>query len=249
MNDVDEQDWGWGHWEVYFGLVLLATVIYVVAGAGMSLAGLTAIAVLALLVPWYLLLGRRAFRVERSGALCHAYIAGVIISAGVAAVAAGESSFVLFALCPQCFMVLTWRQSLGAVVLLLSVPAVRFLSQATGPGAVTRIALWGVVIIGSGAFFGFWIERILLQSRERRELIERLKTTQAELAEVSREAGALAERERLATEIHDTLAQGFTSILMLLRAADPHIGLDTDEPRRVSPTSASTPRRPGCTSH
>src|SRR5262249_48490561 len=34
-----------------------------------------------------------------------------------------------------------------------------------------------------------------------------------------REAGVLAERERLAKEIHDTLAQGFTSVLLLIEAA------------------------------
>ena len=39
------------------------------------------------------------------------------------------------------------------------------------------------------------------------------------MATLSAERGALAERERLAGEIHDTLAQGFTSIIMLLQAA------------------------------
>ena len=35
-----------------------------------------------------------------------------------------------------------------------------------------------------------------------------------------REAGALEERERLARDIHDTLAQGFTSIVMLAQAGE-----------------------------
>src|SRR5262249_44878023 len=81
--------------------------------------------------------------------------------------------------------------------------------------------------------FGTWIVRIIDQSMERAELIKRLDAAQAELAEVSRRAGTLAERQRLAGEIHDTLAQGLTSIVMLLQAADAEIGTDPPEARRL----------------
>ena len=50
---------------------------------------------------------------------------------------------------------------------------------------------------------------------------------------LSREAGALAERERLAHEIHDTLAQGFTSVLLLLEAVEGR--LDRRSGGRVPP--------------
>ncbi|MQY02897.1 sensor histidine kinase [Actinomadura macrotermitis] len=46
------------------------------------------------------------------------------------------------------------------------------------------------------------------------------------LAAAQHEAGVLAERERLAREIHDTLAQGLTSMGMLLQAADREWGSD-----------------------
>ncbi|WP_328667094.1 sensor histidine kinase [Streptomyces sp. NBC_00322] len=58
------------------------------------------------------------------------------------------------------------------------------------------------------------------ESESRRELIEELVSTRAELAEAEHHAGVLAERERLAREIHDTLAQGLSSIQLLLRAAE-----------------------------
>jgi signal transduction histidine kinase len=58
------------------------------------------------------------------------------------------------------------------------------------------------------------------RARSRRQLILALEETQARLAASEREAGALAERQRLAREIHDTLAQGFTSIVMHLEAAE-----------------------------
>ncbi|KAA3663295.1 MAG: sensor histidine kinase, partial [Chloroflexi bacterium] len=50
-----------------------------------------------------------------------------------------------------------------------------------------------------------------------------LQATQAELAASERRAGVLAERQRLAQEIHDTLAQGFISIIMHLETAVPHL--------------------------
>jgi signal transduction histidine kinase len=84
--------------------------------------------------------------------------------------------------------------------------------------------------------------KIIEQSRERAQLIARLEAAQAELAEVSRQAGTLAERQRLAGEIHDTLAQGLTSIVMLLQAADTEIDADPAEARRHVGLAAQTAR-------
>lgn len=58
------------------------------------------------------------------------------------------------------------------------------------------------------------------ESEQRRRLIEELTATRADLAKAQHAAGVLAERERLAREIHDTLAQGLSSIQLLLRAAE-----------------------------
>ncbi len=58
------------------------------------------------------------------------------------------------------------------------------------------------------------------ESEQRRRLIEELTVTRADLADVQRAAGVLEERQRLAREIHDTLAQGLSSIQLLLRAAE-----------------------------
>ncbi|MGH3656457.1 MAG: sensor histidine kinase [Micromonosporaceae bacterium] len=57
------------------------------------------------------------------------------------------------------------------------------------------------------------------QSEERQQLIEQLTATRADLATAQHAAGVTAERERLAREIHDTLAQGLSSIQLLLTAA------------------------------
>ena len=58
------------------------------------------------------------------------------------------------------------------------------------------------------------------QAARQRILIDDLVRTRRELAATERREGTLAERQRLAMEIHDTLAQGLSSQQMLLQAAD-----------------------------
>ncbi|MFI1167671.1 sensor histidine kinase [Streptomyces sp. NPDC020801] len=83
------------------------------------------------------------------------------------------------------------------------------------PGAFIGPLLGAAVAVAT--VLGY--EALYRESERRRELIEELVATRAELAGAERTAGTLAERERLAREIHDTLAQGLSSIQLLLRAA------------------------------
>ena len=96
-----------------------------------------------------------------------------------------------------------------------------------------------------------WIHGIIVQSEERHHLILALEETQARLAASEREAGTLAERQRLAREIHDTLAQGFTSIVMHLEAAEQALPADAataaarhylDQARRTARASLTQAR-------
>jgi signal transduction histidine kinase len=64
-----------------------------------------------------------------------------------------------------------------------------------------------------------FISSIIKQSTERQRLIDELTRSRADLMKMEREAGRLTERQRLARDIHDTLAQHFTSIIMHLAAA------------------------------
>ncbi len=66
---------------------------------------------------------------------------------------------------------------------------------------------------------GAFISSIIKQSTERQRLIDELTRSRANLMKAEREAGRLTERQRLARDIHDTLAQHFTSIVMHLSAA------------------------------
>jgi signal transduction histidine kinase len=66
---------------------------------------------------------------------------------------------------------------------------------------------------------GLWVTRVLEHSAQRAALIQELESTRAELAELHHQQGIVAERERLAREVHDTLAQGYTSIVVLAQTA------------------------------
>lgn len=73
------------------------------------------------------------------------------------------------------------------------------------------------------------------EERKREELVERLEAAlhenaglHAQLVVQAREAGAQDERQRLASEIHDTLAQGLAGIITQLQAVERTSG-ETDE--------------------
>ncbi|HEV3497580.1 MAG TPA: histidine kinase dimerization/phosphoacceptor domain-containing protein, partial [Actinomycetes bacterium] len=89
----------------------------------------------------------------------------------------------------------------------------------------------GLLSVVFGSLFALWITRIIEQSYERRQLIEQLEKTRGELAAAERDAGRLAERQRLARDIHDTLAQGFVSIVLQLQAAEADLPTDATEAR------------------
>ncbi|MER7111721.1 sensor histidine kinase [Streptomyces sp. NPDC000229] len=84
------------------------------------------------------------------------------------------------------------------------------------PGAFIGPLLGAAVAVAT--VLGY--QALYRESERHRRLVEELTATRAELAAAERHAGTLAERERLAREIHDTLAQGLSSIQLLLRAAE-----------------------------
>ncbi|MFJ7955559.1 sensor histidine kinase [Streptomyces sp. NPDC096319] len=77
------------------------------------------------------------------------------------------------------------------------------------------------------------------QSDRLRTVILDLVRTRRELAATERREGTLAERQRLSTEIHDTLAQGLSSQRMLLQAADRLWDTDPVAARRHIRTAGS----------
>jgi signal transduction histidine kinase len=69
------------------------------------------------------------------------------------------------------------------------------------------------------AAFGLWISSIAEYGEERARLLDELTAAQAEVRALSRDRGASEERERLARDIHDTLAQSLTGLVLLAERA------------------------------
>ncbi len=93
-------------------------------------------------------------------------------------------------------------------------------------GSTTYAALFGPLI---GGVFALGVSRGYLElrrdARERERLVasltlaqEEMAALQEELALTQRHSGAIAERTRLSRDIHDTIAQGLSSIRLLARA-------------------------------
>ncbi|WP_212754493.1 sensor histidine kinase [Nakamurella aerolata] len=107
--------------------------------------------------------------------------------------------------------------AIGAVVLTAAAAVVSFTAH---NGGFTLAAALGPALGAAVAIAVTLGYRTLHRENQRRQrLIDELTATRVELASVEHAAGVAAERERLAREIHDTLAQGFSSIQLLLRAA------------------------------
>ncbi|MER6712992.1 sensor histidine kinase [Streptomyces sp. NPDC000877] len=93
----------------------------------------------------------------------------------------------------------------------------------------TEVLVSTLIVVAVGVLIGLWAHSVVAQSAERARLISELEQAQAELSQAHQRQGAADERERMAREIHDTLAQGFASIIVLAEAA--RAGLDSEPAR------------------
>jgi len=108
----------------------------------------------------------------------------------------------------------------------------------------------GLLALVVGGLLAAYIDAIIRQSADRRRLIAELEAARDEVAAAERRSGALAERQRLAGEIHDTLAQGFASIVIHLETAEATLERDRattarhlDQARRTARDSLAEARR------
>ncbi|WP_214323738.1 sensor histidine kinase [Nonomuraea sediminis] len=88
----------------------------------------------------------------------------------------------------------------------------------TGSITWTEIAISALIAISAATAVGYF-NSVAQQSAERKRLIDQLQAAQEARAAAERQAGVAAERQRLARDIHDSLTQGFASVVMLLEAA------------------------------
>ncbi|GII05528.1 sensor histidine kinase [Planobispora takensis] len=164
------------------------------------------------------------------------FFAGLLVIAAV--LVARDPAFGLFTPIPYiyAFTVLLWPWRLlgvAAVAVVAGAAQASNVDTTSGFGLVLALAIIvaNVVLMGGTA----WVLRLAEEEREQREqtLAELSRTNRlleaslaenaglhAQLLAQAREAGVLDERQRMAREIHDTLAQGLTGIIAQLQAAE-----------------------------
>ena len=221
-------------WDVAVGGSLL--VMGVLAAADRyehEFARFGALATLAVIGLAYLAFGRRAIACPSgrtgSAAMAATVFRGVlIVGVGVAA-AFNPSLATLQAIAFPLLWTLT-----DSFLLSVALSALLAASAATGlwlgiggtPAALTQAyATEGISFVFAIAM-GAWITRIAREGVTQRRLYQELSLAQDELAALHRDAGSAAERERLAREIHDTIAQSLTSLVMLAQRAGNEVGPD-----------------------
>lgn len=166
------------------------------------------------------------------------YVGLVVLSAGLVTVAPWNGIFALIGYV-HAFEYLKGAMRYAGAVATSMVLAVTYL------GGLDRIDgtdwwLWlAITVVSSTLSVGslyateLWVRQGELQQRSLTELhrandrleraLEENATLHAQLLQQAREAGAVDERQRMAGEIHDTLAQGLAGILTQLQAAEQHL--------------------------
>lgn len=222
-------------WDTYFALIWLATLVFVL-GAGHPgwPVRVTAAALLVPLVPLFLRVGRPLLRQDPPDARkALTYLGAMMALFLPSAILVGETRLMTFALVPQCFMTLRMRWAPTAVAVINLAPVAGWaLLWRPSEQDVFFNGLFAVVTLVFSVAVGSYVIRIIEQSQERAALIAQLDTSRHEVSRLSAAHGALAERQRMAREIHDTLAQGFTSLLMLIQAVEAELDHDMPQARR-----------------
>jgi len=218
-------------WEGCYAAVYLVAAIIVEVGPDTAPGRITASIALAAMIPWYLFAVRpltpssarttlqplrpaEALRAVASLAVL-AVLCAVVLTCSVA------GWLLAFALCPMCLRNAPGNGGMGLIVAL---NAYAFVMSFRLAPPLTLAALGAATFaVALSLVFSRWMRAVMAQSEERGMLLMALSEAREQLFAAHHEAGVQAERQRLAGEIHDTLAQGFTSIVTLIQAAAPAV--------------------------
>jgi signal transduction histidine kinase len=207
---------------IYLGLLGLLTLIIGSSADLSSRDRFVGLLTVATLVVVYLLIGRRLLGTEEHGWQA---VLQLLISWGGLYLLIGmgmyDSYFLLFGLIPHIWIFLPTRWAVGATfVLLTGLAVVEVGHDGWNADKIRDVAPQAGLQIGLSLLMGLFISSVFVQAEKRATLIDELERTRSELAQLEHARGVLAERQRLSHEIHDTLAQGFTSILTLAQAIE-----------------------------
>ncbi|HWD62925.1 MAG TPA: sensor histidine kinase [Humibacter sp.] len=230
VSDVDFRDW-----LIFCGLATVGTAVVVLANPvdTITSAAISASLVVALQVVYWFLARPSVAGVRKDSWQAWTYSAIALVVFSAAVVLNPWASLGLFALCPEIFLLLRPTTAAIAGILINALPLAFRLASGTVsmPDAVQLIGTT-VFTVAFAIFFSARMLAVTSESEERRKLIDELHEREAEVAALSAARGAGAERARIAREMHDTLAQGFTSIIALGHAVAAELETEPDAARR-----------------
>lgn len=181
---------------------------------------LVALGALVVLVLVYSFVGRRAVDEELRGP-GYAYLAVLLAVTALVTGLNPMGTVLLFVAYSQVWLLApstragAWLCALLTTLVTLSL-LFRLRDSGESPAVVALQMFLGFAF---AILMGLWLRTIIEQGERRSQLLDELQAAQSELGRTQHAAGVAAERERVAREIHDTLAQGFTSIVMLAQTA------------------------------
>lgn len=100
------------------------------------------------------------------------------------------------------------------------------------PPTQSVLFFFGLLMVTLAVARALHVDALLREVSARQRLIDELSAARAELAAGERRAGVLEERQRLARDIHDTLAQGLTGIILHLQTAEEALPAELATARR-----------------
>ncbi|SDN38738.1 sensor histidine kinase [Allokutzneria albata] len=216
-------------WDIFFSVVLVLTFVNItLAPRNLPSDKTTALILVGALGLWYVLLGRSAIGTTGPRWRGGVYVIGIIVLYVPAVTAVLDASSILFVLGPQLFLSVRLGWAVVMILLLDLTAVAGLVLDGEQWEHVVMYTIFALIFAFYALAFGIWLDRAAVESAERERLIEQLESSRAEVARLSHEAGVAAERERLAGEIHDTLAQGFTSIVTLVQAAESEMDSQAD---------------------
>ena len=196
-------------WDRFAALTLaVPTVVALVQAPSAVHAGTTGALAVGLAVWHWLTALRQPDWDERAPMLL--WLAGVLVFTWALLGRHESYLFLLYGFYPQLFARLG-RWAIPGVAALTALVAWHA-GALTADDPAARWGLLGSIVLA--LLVGFFVTMLERQTTARGQALAALEATRAELDATARRAGALAERERLAADLHDTIAQGFTGIVM-----------------------------------
>ena len=209
------------YWHAVFAIVWTAAVVVTLVDDPGLLGRGPSLVLLGVIAAAYAVLGTRAMtHRDLRWAVAYQVIAWSALL-GIQWVDPSTQAWLLyFTLFPQLWAMVPTRWAvIGTVLVVTAFSLVRWAQLDFSSDSLTEILISSTISMGLSLSLGLFINRIVFEAESRAQTIDELRATQARLAASERDRGVHEERERISREIHDTLAQGFTSVVALSRAA------------------------------